>query len=476
MASTRQKLPVPGSPLSHTEVAASGFFLAIVIATGLLLTCTIAINANLIVPLAQFAVYIISGVVAVLCLCRRNDSLIIYATIFLSAFVTRSALLYYVFVTAEPGSIIHLTPDEERYFFIGNRIANIWHDENIWRLSLLKDVTGSKNFLQYLINALHIHFLGEAYIFPRTTCAFFDAIACIYAIRIARRYTTLKIAFAIGLAVAFNPQLVYWSGRNFHDPLIALCCLGAIDAFIQFTSHSSIRSLMWLVLFLLLLFFDRFYISVFLTGILLLALLFNNAGQMKKRVFYLLSIIIAIGFVGTFIGVHKTVKNAYDDIGGVEHLKKSAEIAGSKKQYSTSIIQGFGLKSIVISGVHYMLSPSPLNPGAGGVYRLLTLGNLYWYIICVFLAGGMVYCFKQGIRELYPVILFILLCMVLYSLLPTLSEPRHRMQMTHMATIISVIGYAGVYRLKTVIGMLSVGGIVLGFLAGELVRRGIFIS
>lgn len=476
MVAARYKFPVRGASLSRAELAASLSFLAIFIATGLLITCAIAISANLITPLAQFTVYLICGVVATSCLCRRNDPLIIYSTVFIAAFVARSALLYYVFVTAEPGTVIHLTPDEERYYFIGARIASLWHEECIWCLSVLKDVTGSKNFLHYLINAIHIHFLGEGYIYPRTTCAFLDAIACIYAIRVARRYTSLKIAYAIGLAVAFNPQLIYWSGRNFHDPLITLCCLGAIDAFIQFTSENMIRSLLWLVLFLLLLFFNRFYISIFLTGILLLSLLFNNTGKMKKRVVYLLSIFIVIGFVGTFIGVHKTVSKAYNDLGGIEHFKKSAEIAGNKKQYSTSIIQSFGLKSIVISGVHYMLSPSPLNPGAGGVYRLLTLGNLYWYMVCAFLAGGMVYCFRQGIRELYPVILFILLCMTLYSFLPTLSEPRHRMQMTHLATIISVIGYAGKYRLKFVIGMLSVGAIILGFLAGELVRRGIFIS
>ena len=405
-------------------------------------------------------------------LCKEYDKKYLIINLFMTAFLIRYLVVLITCLTASHGSILHMTPDEEHYFQQGIEIAKRWRKVGFGNLLMYKDLVGSKNFLQYLVNGVHIYFLGHQIIFPRITCSFIDSLCAILIYRIGARYTSYRLATLACLFVVLNPQLIYWSSRNFHDPLISVCCIASIDQTLLFLKKREFKRIIFILIFLLLLFINRFYMAVFLAFALICTLFFIGSGSLIKRLAYSTAFFLALFVLGFLIGGHNTLREAYTQVGGLGHLQSSAEKAGQKKQYSTSIIKSFGAKSFIISGVHYVLSPSPINPGAGGLYRLLTVGSIYWYFLLSFLLGGIVYVFSNNMKEFYPIIFFILFCVMLYALVPTLSEPRHRMQMTHLSTLVSTVGLCRSYSFKGFLASWSVAFIIAGFVIGEMVRRG----
>ena len=134
-------------------------------------------------------------------------------------------------------------------------------------------------------------------------------------------------------------------------------------------------------------------------------------------------------------------------------------------RFSTRLITGYDIRSLVLSIGHFLLVPSPLNMSSAAISMLP--GTLYWYYLMpYFVLGAFVFIKDSALRIPYLLFwAFPIGIIIIMTLMPQINIPRHRIMLMPFVTILIAYVYNKRYSYKYVllflVWMIVIAGVVV---------------
>ena len=314
-----------------------------------------------------------------------------------------------------------LGPDSFGYDLRGSMISDFWLGHglnNDPELKFIMSLRGPGWGMNYLVACIYT-VTGRSIFIAQSFCAVIGAAAvpmvyfCSFSVFHNKR--SAKIA---ALIVAFFPAFIIWSSQLLKDGLIVFLLVLAITMVLQIQKQFSWGGVILLIFSLFGIMSLRFYIfymvAIAVAGGFIVGLKTSLKAIAQRSAVLLL---IALGLI--YLGVIHTVSLDLETYGSLESVQRSrsdlvqSAESGFGDHQDVSTVGG-ALAVLPIGFLNLMFAPFPWE--VRNFRQSLTLPEiLVWWALIPFLIYGLVFTLKHHLRASFPVLIFITILTVAYS-------------------------------------------------------------
>lgn len=343
-----------------------------------------------------------------------------------------------------------ITPDEFYYFNNAKDIADAWKSGVFLSLDEIYNLVGTRNYGYHIYDALHFLILEEK-LLPVISNIFLNILTALIIFKFTLKNFGNKSAKLVFLLLIFNPFLIYWSTFNLKDTVLAF-----LIALFLYTASNAKKNILYIVSIILLLVLIstlRFYLAFILIGIMAIINLLDKEYKIEYRLVLGIAIAVSIATLYFYTPLQDTFNELVSE-GVVQtyHTYSTRSFAiAQTTDFSTKFIRGHDPKSMLISSLHALLAPSPLNLSGSGKY--LIFGSLFWYFLLPYYVLGTLIFLKSKKLRLYNLLLWLfpLAMLSVMVMLPAINEPRHRVVIYPYVTVLIAVGIYSKFRNKYLI-------------------------
>lgn len=230
-----------------------------------------------------------------------------------------------------------------------------------------------------------------------------------------------RVARACALLAAFFPSLVLWSSQGLKDgPIVFLLTLSML-ATLKLGNRFSAKYLTALALALCGLITLRFYVFYIVVLAITAALILGRRRLTTQSFARQLVVMIVIGLVLAYFGVSRYATQQFDAYGSFQQFQLM------RMDASQSAISGFGqdvdistpagaIGTIPLGLSYLILAPFPWQ--LTSLRQIITLPEMVvWWASLPLLALGLWFTIKYKLREVAPILIFMTLLTLTYSVL-----------------------------------------------------------
>jgi hypothetical protein len=228
-----------------------------------------------------------------------------------------------------------------------------------------------------------------------------------------------KVARTASLAVAFFPSLALWSAQGLKDgPIMFLLAL-SIFATLKLGEKFDPIFILILIGSLFGLLSLRFYVFYIAAAAIAVAFVFGTRAMSAQTMVRQLLIVILLGVAFSYFGISKFASAQIEAYGSLEYiervradLSRSAD-SGFGKDLDVSTTEGV-LTAVPVGLVYLLFAPFPWQMGS--FRSLITLPEMaVWWSSFPFLILGVWYGLKFRLRQVAPILVFVIMLTVAYS-------------------------------------------------------------
>lgn len=340
-------------------------------------------------------------------------------TIFLAALLARLAL----------GLLIHyfelrrtFGPDAFYYDIVGQRLAEIWSGAIVSEsetTARAMATAGSGWGMNYLVGVLYLLF-GQSMLVVQSFCAIIGAATAPMVYFCAERiFANRRVSRAAALSIALFPAFVIWSSQLMKDGLIIFLLVVAMTMVLQIQKKFSPSAVIVLVLSLFGILSLRFYIF-YIVAIAIAGSFLIGLNTSVKSILRNVATVVLIGGALVYMGVAGTATREFKIYGSLERVQMS------RSDLVESASSGFGgdidvstpegaLAAIPVGMANLMLAPFPWQVTKWNQAMILPEMFVWWAMIPLMIVG-LWYTVRNRLREAMPVLLFVGMLTVAYSI------------------------------------------------------------
>jgi hypothetical protein len=249
------------------------------------------------------------------------------------------------------------------------------------------------------------------------------AMTAVFVYRLTHSLASEWVAWRAGWWTCLFPIMIIWSVQTIKEPFVILLEVTALYGCVQLRiSKFALRHILLCGACVVMLASMRFY-AAYLTGLVILISL--GLPHLRRRK---LSVGAAVGVVAIAFPLLYSVGAINKDTEEAGHwdlqrmevfcqgMAKSAD-SGVETSFDTQTTRGLGLTTL-FGGLHLLLSPFPWQLRAGSVRMAMTAPEMvvWWFMFAIFVVPGMKQAIRTRFGDFMPLLVFISLLGVLYSL------------------------------------------------------------
>ncbi len=166
----------------------------------------------------------------------------------------------------------------------------------------------------------------------------------------------------------------------------------------------------------------RFYAAYLVGLVILISLALPHLGRRRSSVRAAIGVVaIAIPLLYSVGALNKDTETAGEwDLQRVDQFRQGmarTADSGVETNFDTQSTRGLGLMTL-FGGVHLLLAPFPWQLRAGSVRMALTAPEVvvWWFVFLALVLPGLKYAIRHRFGDVMPLLLFLLLLGVVYSL------------------------------------------------------------
>jgi hypothetical protein len=391
----------------------------------LLLACVLVIAMGTIVVefpegvIAVGFIFAITGLI-VIAIQKYAEEKEFLTSVFLAALALRMGfgIFIHVFELRE-----WFGPDSLVYDAAGLELAEHWMGRG--------DVSGPIAFVEinpgigwfwgmnYLTASIYL-LLGHNVFAAQSFCGLLGAATAPMVFLCSKRiFNNLNVAKFSAVAIAVFPSFIVWSGQLLKDGLVIFFLVTTITMVLQLQKKFSYAAVAALVISLIGILSLRFYIFymvlVAVAGSFLIGVSDSNRSILRNTV-----VLAIVGFALTYYGIGRQASAEYEAFGNLERVQLSrldlatSAQSGFAAEANVSTTRG-ALSAMPIGFAYLMLAPFPWE--ADNLRQAVTIPEvLIWWATIPFLFIGLIYTIKNRLRSAFPILIFILLLTLAYSI------------------------------------------------------------
>lgn len=365
--------------------------------------------------------------------------------LFVTAFFVR--ILFALTVTISYGDFY---PDERDYFEEGTNIAENMTFPYLHQIDEVFFYADSVNIGYSLVNAYHFLLYPDPFLCKVTNC-FIGAFLLLPVYCLASKLFSQRVGLISAIITAFWPHLIYLSGFNLKDILVAFLIVSTILLYYHCCSgRMTVFSVVALAVAILILIGFRLYVGLLFVGLITVHFIVApNTGKVKK----IAGMLLMLSFI---FAIAKTehIGNWLSHTMNIEIAKELSEQSFSQARSYGYSMGSFNPKSFLtfpISAAHFLFTPSPFRIMFEDVGDFIKVSNIAWYGMFPFFVIGVYNLCKSRFKDVSLIVFFVLALVVFYSFFPYIGMDRHRDQIAPLLIIISVFGLYSHVRHKLAI-------------------------
>jgi len=344
--------------------------------------------------------------------------------LFLSAIIIRfiSSLSIY-----EYGLSSIVGDEDSSGYFMGQYYGGTWLSYNYSVLDLprlwIPAFEEHHRGYYYLVGTLFFLTGWTGRIPPAALNCFFGALTVIVTYRITLCLFSAWTAKRVGWLACFIPSLIIWSSQTLKEPVIIFLETIGLYACVRLRMQGfSIKYILLCVISIFALYPFRFYASLVTAVAVFVTILLPEIGKRAKSGPMAGVIIVILIFplaVSTGLIARTESQLEEYDLSRVQQFRSDVSVgqgSGVVSDYNLNTTSGFTLATIV-GALHLLLAPFPWQLG-GSLRMVFTLPEmLFWWWLFIFgLIPGTKFIIKSRLFDVLPLIIFILLLGLLYSI------------------------------------------------------------
>jgi hypothetical protein len=256
-----------------------------------------------------------------------------------------------------------------------------------------------------------------------------------------------RVARVCALLAAFFPSMVLWSCQGLKDgPIVFLLAVSMI-ATLRLGDRFSLKYLAALALALCCLLTLRFYVFYIVVVAVTTAFILGRRPLTAQSFIRQFAILSVIALALTYFGVSRYATLQYETYGSFEQLQRMRIDASqsAKSGFGQDVdvsTPGGALSAIPLGLTYLMLAPFPWQ--LGSMRQLITLPEMVvWWASLPLLVLGLWFAIKYRLREVAPILIFMTLLTLSYSILMgnVGTAYRQRAQLLIFYFIFAAIGF-----------------------------------
>jgi hypothetical protein len=244
----------------------------------------------------------------------------------------------------------------------------------------------------------------------------------VFAYRIARSLASDWVALRAGWWTCLFPVMIIWSAQTIKEPFVIQLEVMALYGCLQLRiSKFALRHILLCVVCVFILASMRFYAAYLTVLVILITLLLPHLLRRKVTVGAAIGVVaIAISLLSSVGGLDRDMKVAGEwDLQRVDQFRKGmvkSANSGVESNFDTQTTQGLGLMTL-FGGVHVLLAPFPWQMVGVSARMVLTAPEMvvWWFMFFALVLPGLTYAIRHRFGDFMPLLLFILLLSVIYS-------------------------------------------------------------
>jgi hypothetical protein len=230
-----------------------------------------------------------------------------------------------------------------------------------------------------------------------------------------------RMARTCALLSAFFPSMVLWSAQGLKDGPIVFLLAVTMLATLKLGERFNVKYLVALALALCALITLRFYVFYIVVVAVTAALILGRRPLSAKSFVRQFIIMIMIGLVLAYFGVSRYASSQFETFGSLRQLQimrlDAAQSAQSGFGEDVDVSTPTGALSAIPLGFSYLLfAPFPWQ--FGSLRALITLPEMIvWWCCIPLLVLGLWFTIKHRVRQVAPILIFVVLLTLTYSVL-----------------------------------------------------------
>ena len=245
----------------------------------------------------------------------------------------------------------------------------------------------------------------------------------VFAYRLARSIASDWVAWRVGWWTCLLPVMIIWSVQTIKEPFVILLEVLALYGCIQLRiSKFALRHILLCGVCVVILATMRTYAAYLVGLVILISLTLPHLGRRRGTIGAAIGVVaIAIPLLYSVGALKKDTEAAgeFDLQKAAQFRQNMAKTAGSgvETNFDTQTTRGLGLTTL-FGGVHLLLAPFPWQLRAGSVRMALTAPEMvvWWYMFFALVLPGLKYAIRHRFGDIMPLLLFLMLLGVVYSL------------------------------------------------------------
>jgi hypothetical protein len=345
--------------------------------------------------------------------------------LFLCAFAIRFVLAVSIYGTALHTVVVGDGDDSGWYG--GLSLLSEWDYRGLGLLDLpstLMDAFSGRHRGYFYVLAIYFYFTripSQLSAAALSCCA--GALTSVFVYRLARSLASDWVALRAGWWTCLFPVMIIWSCQTIKEPFVILLEVLALYGCIQLRiSKFALRHILLCSICVVTVATMRFY-AAYITGLVILITL--AVPHIRRRKF---SIGAAIGVVAIAIPILSSVGalNRDTETAGEFDLQRIDQFrqgmaktadSGVETNFDTQTTRGLGLMTL-FGGVHLLLAPFPWQLRSGSLRMAMTAPEMvvWWSMFFALVLPGLKYAIRHRFGDVMPLLLFLLLLCIVYSL------------------------------------------------------------
>lgn len=344
-------------------------------------------------------------------------------------------------------------PDALFYHRVGEALAGYWAGGSGDELAALAyDTSESHGWgMYYLVAAIYSITGSNPLAVQFVSCVAGATTALLVYFCSVNIFANRQAARLAAYAVALFPAFIIWSCQGLKDGLIVFLLVLAVAAIIKLQREPRVLYILVLLFALLGVFTLRFYIFFMVAVAAVGGFLIGSKYSVRTIVARTVGIIF-IGLILSYFGILQMSQGQINEYADLERIQRS-------RQDLSNVESGFGqdldvstssgaLAAMPIGFIYLMFSPFPWQ--MSNIRQSLPLPEMMiWWSAMPFFVSGLLYSVRYRLKEILPILIFILMLTISYSILQgnTGTAYRQRTQIQVFYFMFIAVG-VGVWREK----------------------------
>lgn len=273
--------------------------------------------------------------------------------------------------------------------------------------------------MNYLVAALY-YLTGKNILAAQSLCAVIGAATAPMVYFCSKKlFSNGNVARFSGLAIAFFPSFIIWSGQLLKDGVVIFLLVVAMTMVLQLQEKLSYAAIAALLLALGGIITIRFYIF-YMVAIAVAGSFVIGMSERSTSIFRRSAVLVVLGLGLTYFGVIRTASTDFEKFGDLDRLQlsrmdlaRSADSGfGEEADVSTA---GGALAVLPVGFAYLMLAPFPWQMAS--LRQTITLPEvLLWWALIPFMISGIIYSLRHRLRTTFPILFFSLTLTLAYSM------------------------------------------------------------